>query len=224
MTGLLMLSLLSGCGDRTTTKPDARILVVGDSMLAWNSTLGSSVADVLSEDLRQPVVDRSVSGARMRYALPVSGAAGLHIPKQYRPGNWDWVVINGGGNDLWLGCGCLACAGTLNRLISEDGQSGTIPKFVARLRADGARVLYSGYLRTPGRNSPVDHCAKPGAELERRLALMAQADDGVTFLPLHDLVPHKDLSFHALDRIHPSPKGSAAIAARIGSVIEDTSF
>ena len=132
-----------------------RILVMGDSLLAWHSAAGKSVADRLEALTGAEVRDMSVGGARMIYNLPVTGALGLSIPRQYRKGDWDWVVINGGGNDLWFGCGCVKCDRKLGKLISADGRRGAIPKLVKRLRDGGARVLWLGYLgiRWP-RNSP----------------------------------------------------------------------
>ena len=96
---------------------------------------------------------------------------------------------------------------------------GKIPDLVSRIRASGARVAYIGYLRTPGVTSPVEHCTRDGDALEARLTAMAARDPGVLFLSNRDLVPNGDRSFHDIDRIHPSPKGSAAIAARIAAEI-----
>jgi lysophospholipase L1-like esterase len=224
LNGLVVATLLvlSGCGDVPAGGGEAegpRVLTMGDSMLAWNAASGRSVADVLEDRLGTPVTDRSVSAARVLYALPISGALGMEIAQQYVAGDWDWVVLNGGGNDLWLGCGCSGCERRMARMISEDGTEGAIPALVAKLRESGARVLYLGYLRTPGHDSPIDHCAADGDALEARLEKMAARDRGVRFVSLRDLVPMGDLSFHAPDRIHPSPKGSAAIAARVARVI-----
>ena len=81
-------------------------------------------------------------------------------------------------------------------------------------------MIYTGYLRSPGRGSPIDHCKKDGQELDRRIARLAEVTEGVFFLSLDGLVPHGDLTFHAIDRIHPSIKGSAAIGAKIAALIE----
>ena len=151
--------------------------------------------------------------------LPISGSLGLHISRQFVPGEWEWVILNGGGNDLWLGCGCQSCERKLSRMIAGDGMAGEIPALVTRLRQSGAKVVYVGYLRTPGRASPIESCADDGDEFEARLARMASRDSGVFFLPISDLVPHGDLSYHALDRIHPSTKGSAAIGALVAELI-----
>ena len=51
---------------------------------------------------------------------------------------------------------------------------------------------------------------------------MAARDAGVTFVSIADLVPDGDSSYFAIDMIHPSVKGSRAIADRIAGVIRDT--
>ncbi|MEP4198482.1 MAG: SGNH/GDSL hydrolase family protein [Aliishimia sp.] len=196
-----------------------RILAMGDSLLAWNRPVGRSISDNVETRLGVPVVDRSVIGARMLYALPISGALGLNISKQYLKDDWDWVIINGGGNDLWFGCGCVACDRKIDKMVTSDGTSGAIPDLVAKLRNNGARVLYLGYLRTPGKGSLIDHCANEGAAFEARLETMAKRDNGVYFMSLTDLVPVNDLSLHDFDRIHPSQKGSSKIGARIAAFI-----
>ncbi|KPP86860.1 MAG: GDSL-like lipase [Rhodobacteraceae bacterium HLUCCA08] len=217
----LTLLFLSACTEAVPEDGSARVLVMGDSLMAFNGAAGRGVADGLEAALGVPVVDRAVAGARYFHALPISGAAGMRIDAQYRPGDWDWVVLNGGGNDLLLGCGCGPCAAQLDRLISADGRAGAIPDLVARFRGQGARVLYTGYLRTPGITSPVEACGPLGDAMDRRLAAMAARDPGVVFVSLARLVPDGDDSYHARDLIHPSPRGSAAIAALVARRIAD---
>lgn len=209
--------VLGCCGEAVA--PQAQVLMMGDSLLAVNGLTGHSVGDALEKTLGQPVTDRSVMGASFLYPLPLSGAAGLKISAQYARGDWDWVVLNGGGNDVLWHCGCGRCDRFLDRLISRDGRSGAIAKQVAKLRGTGAKVAFIGYLRSNGFASPVDKCAATGDEMDRRLTRMAATDPGVVFVPLADLVPEGDTSFYSPDRIHPSPKGSAAIAARIAKAI-----
>lgn len=216
----LCLLLVAACGESLPEAGGARILALGDSLLAANRGAGASVADGLEKLLGQPVVDRSVPGARFLYGLPISGAAGLHIPSQLRPGPWNIVVLNGGGNDLLFGCGCGQCSGVLDRLISRDGRAGAIPAFVKALRDTGARVVYLGYLRNPGVKTPIKACGPAGNELDRRLAALDRLDPGMAFVPLSDLVPHGDTSLHQPDLIHPSAKGSALIAARLAAAIK----
>lgn len=199
----------------------ARVLMMGDSLFAMHKLAGGSVGASLRATLGAPVVDNSIAGARFLYRLPISGAVGLSIPKQYRRGDWDWVVLNGGGNDLWLGCGCSRCENRMDRLISRDGRRGAIPGLVSQLRQAGAQVVFVGYLRTPGKTSPIEHCVDEGNEMDARVARLAQLDRGVHFVSLADLVPFGDLSYHATDRIHPSMKGSRVIGQRIARLISE---
>jgi acyl-CoA thioesterase-1 len=219
---LLIASLLFlvGCGEAVTTKSTAQVLVVGDSMLASNRTVGGGVGDTIEEVTGVEVVDRSVIGASYFHSLPISGAAGLRISAQYRPGPWQVVVANGGGNDLLLGCGCGDCGPVLDRLISADGRAGVIPAFVSRLKSNGAHVVYVGYLRNPGRSSPIKACGPAGNELDRRLGKLDALDPNMTFIPMSDLIPFQDLSYHQADRIHPSQKGSREIGLRIAKGIK----
>ncbi|MFW8595792.1 SGNH/GDSL hydrolase family protein [Cribrihabitans neustonicus] len=211
--------LLTSCAAPVPPGGKAHILVMGDSLLAWNRLSGNSIADAVEDALGRPVADRSVSGARHIYRLPLTGAAGLNIARQYRPGPWKWIIVNGGGNDLWLGCGCVACKGKLDRLISEDGESGAIPDLLTQLRSTGARVIYVGYLRSPGRGSLIEHCRDEGDTLERRFARHAESDPGVFFVSLKDMVPQGDRSYHAPDMIHPSVKASREIGSRLAAII-----
>jgi lysophospholipase L1-like esterase len=198
---------------------DMRVLVIGDSFMTSNASAGYAVPHVIQRELHADVKSRALAGARYIYKLPITGSLGMNISRQFRPGNWDWVVINGGGNDLWLGCGCSRCERRLNRLIAPDGSKGEIPTLVARARQSGAKVLYVGYLRSPGVGSPIEHCRAEGDALEGRIAVMAKRDPHVTFVSLADLVPMGDRSFHAGDMIHPSAKGSVAAGARIADAI-----
>lgn len=214
-----LLLTLANCGETVTREDNSKILLLGDSLMATNGLSGQSISDAIETTLGEPVIDRSVVGARMIYALPISGSAGLNIPKQYRPGKWDWVVLNGGGNDLWLGCGCFACNGKMERLISKDGRKGVIPGFVSKLRQDGAKVMWVGYLRSPGLGSPIEYCKDEGDELDRRISKLAKLDAGIHFMSLADLVPHGDRSYHGVDMIHPSVKASKTIGQMIARAI-----
>lgn len=219
IVGLLVFALFFAAAG--TAKAENRVLVLGDSLMTSNGSDKASVPHVLARLTGAKVRSQAVTGARYHYSLPLTGAMGMNISKQFRQGQWDWIVINGGGNDLWMGCGCRRCANRLERLISSDGLRGSIPGLVSRARQTGARVIYVGYLRSPGMGSPIESCREVGDALEARISRLAQVDSGITFVSLADMVPHRDRSFHALDMIHPSPKGSAAAAQRIAQVIAE---
>ncbi|WIY26467.1 SGNH/GDSL hydrolase family protein [Parasedimentitalea psychrophila] len=217
---LAVTALITGCSGAIPKDQPSRILAMGDSLMAWNSNSGQSIPDMVADTLGEPVEDRSVSAARVIYNLPISGSAGLNIRKQYRPGDWDWIIVNGGGNDLLLGCGCFACDRKLDKLVSDDGRKGAIPGMLSQLRQTGARIIYVGYLRSPGVGSAIEHCRSEGDILEQRVARLADLDNDIYFLSLRDLVPHGDRSYHAVDMIHPSVKASSAIGTRIAQIIQ----
>lgn len=187
-----------------------KVLAIGDSLLAWNAITGGSIPNAVSRNLKTRVVDRSVLAAFMT----PNG-----IPKQFKDGDWDWVVMNGGGNDLWLGCGCNQCEETIDRMISPDGKTGLVPETVSMARETGARVVYVGYLRSPGLGSPIEHCKDEAKTFEDRLKKMARRDKSVWFLSLEGLVPEGDRSYFAIDMIHPSRKASAEIGKMIAELI-----
>ena len=218
----LIIFALGACTETVTRADNPRILLMGDSMMAFHGMAGKSVSHAMERRLGEPVIDRSVSGARFLYALPISGAAGMNITKQYRSGNWDWIVMNGGGNDILFGCGCGLCDRRIDRLISEDGTTGVSPGFVSKMRKTGANVVMVGYLHTPGVRSPIEGCVDEGREMDARMARLAALDRGVHFIPMSDVVPPGDRTYHAVDLIHPSPKGSDAIGGRIAELIRQT--
>ncbi len=192
---------------------------MGDSLMAWHGSSGRSISHVMSRALNEPVQNNAVSGARIIYSFPVSGALGLRISNQLTGDSWDWVVLNGGGNDLWWGCGCGRCERRLNQMISSDGSDGHIPDLIADLQRRGARVVYVGYLRHPGNVSLVSNCKAAGDQLDSRIAKLASIQADVYFLSNADRVPYGDRSYHAADMIHPSLKASAEIGRDIARLI-----
>ncbi|MEJ6708004.1 MAG: SGNH/GDSL hydrolase family protein [Amylibacter sp.] len=189
-------------------------------MLAAHRISGRAVSNSIERSTGLNVRANSVLGARIIYNLPISGSLGLNIGKQFRKGDWDWVIMNRGGNDLWLGCGCSKCDRNLIKLVSKGGSSkGATPKLIKKIRATGAKVIYVGYLRSPGARSPIEHCRDEGDDLEKRVKPYADTDAGVFHVSIRDLVPSGDRSFHGADMIHPSIKGSREIGKRVAKVI-----
>jgi len=200
---LLAALLLAAC---TPGVPDdARIVVAGDSVMAWNRLAGASVADALGQRLGEPVGDVSLPLARMN-----GGNGALSIPNQLRGVRAEWVVLNGGANDIRGACSCNACGPTIDRLISDDGRQGTIPALVGDLRRRGARVIWADYYTTAEVAGTT--CERPYRVLEARLARMAEADAGVVLVDMDDVFTPGDPALFAGDGIHPTPLGSARIA------------
>lgn len=191
-------------------KSSLKILAIGDSLMAWNGIVRGSIPDVIELASGAELLDRS----QIASFVTTGG-----LERQYVEGDWDWVVVNGGGNDLWLGCGCQRCDATLDKMISPDGRTGRIPDLLSRILRDGSRILYIGYLRSPGIDSLIDHCSAYGTEFERRIDALAASQDRITFLSLADLVPFGDRSYHGLDMIHPSRKASFDIGYNATQII-----
>lgn len=200
---ILIFLILAACG--RGVPDDARIVVAGDSVMAWNRIAGASVADVLAERLGEPVGDVSLPLAQL-----TGGRGPLNIPAQLDGVQAEWIVLNGGANDLSDACDCSDCGPVVDGLISEDGRQGAIPALVADLRSRGARVVWADYYTSP--RYAGGPCERPYQILEQRLGRMADADDGVTLVDMDDVFTPDDASLFAADRIHPSPRGSARIA------------
>ena len=216
MRALALLLLLAGCA--LTTARDARVLVIGDSVLRWGRLSGDDVGSALSRALGAPVESRAVLGARVS-SPDGGGLLGPDISRQDVSGSFDWIVTNGGANDLAAECGCGACGGTLDALIAPNGLSGEIPSFVARLRSTGARVIYVSYYGPSGRGGAFDACEGELMELADRAEAMAAAMDGVIHVPTARLISRADPSDYASDDVHPSASGARDIAGAVAAVI-----
>jgi acyl-CoA thioesterase-1 len=211
VTGVLFL--LSACGRGIPN--DARIVVAGDSVMAWNRVEGASVAHVLRRELEVPVGDVSMPFARI---VDGRAAAGLDITAQVRGVEGvDWVLLNGGANDLYSDCGCSGCGPVLDRLIGSDGTGGAIPEMVGGLRASGARVVWAAYYTSPRYAGTA--CVAPFDELKARLGRMAAADDGVILADMGRVLPSNDLALFARDRVHPSEQGSDRMGRLLADVL-----
>jgi len=214
---LFMALMLTGCLPAGRLEPEARIAVYGDSMMAWNGTFRKSTPDVLEVLLGEPVQNQAVTAARI--SNPVNPL--LDIRNQYGRGLQRVAVVNGGANDMFFECGCGRCATSVDRLISEDGQSGEIPDFLRRLRADDLQVVFVGYHRSRGLIGPAKGCKNELDALDLRVAAFAASEPGVRFVSLQDVFPPGDPAYYALDRIHPSILGSVTIAKRLAPHVED---
>ena len=107
----------------------------------------------------------------------------------------------------------------LDRLISADGRRGALPDLIARIRADGARVLFLGYYRAPPVRLFFRGCEDEFDALDVRVARLAARDPGVVFLSSKRVIDPSDASLFAIDRVHPSRAGSARIGRDVAATI-----
>ncbi len=205
---LIFFAFLAGCG-LPARQPGGDILVIGDSVLAWNKPKNGDIGRVIGAELQREVVSRATLGAR----LP-GGSVGplrrLNISDQLSAGPWNWIVMNGGANDLGFSCGCTSCEDEIDLLISRDAVTGAIPDLIAKARKSGANVLWIGYYQAP--DSKSFRGCRPGlVELERRIANYARNTAGVFFIDAEEVFNPSTNDRLAADNTHPSIEGSAAI-------------
>lgn len=193
------------------------VLMLGDSILDWNQDSRQTVADYLSEELDARVQNNAVSGAVFSANGLLDSWFGEDIQSQYVPGDWDYVVLDGGGNDIGEECDCGACEDTLEALISLDGTQGEIPEFLEALVTAGHKVIWLDYYRPPEGN-PLEQCLPEFEAFTDRLQSMRIT--GVTYTSAAWAVGSQDLSLYDLDLLHPSPKGAALIAGHLADLIK----
>lgn len=203
------------------TSTQSVILAVGDSFFEYNAIQEASIPDVLGEAIGIRVANAAKSGALFANPDVDAAADGLDVRSQYREGEWEWVVVTGGGNDLNDLCGCGECDPVLDALIAADGLSGDIPDFVKSIAADGTKMMLVGYydVRSDA-DYGFDRCADEFAELNARLEVTARITDGVWFVSAADVVSADQDSAYANDRVHPSIDGSRLIGEHLAAAMQ----
>ena len=190
------------------------ILVLGDSVMAWNVEEGTSIGHVIGDRTGQSVTIRAVSGAHF------ASDEDDDIRSQYVEGDWSWVVFTGGGNDLNDKCECGDCSGVLNGLLSSDGSSGAVAEAVDVLRDSGVSVLFLTYYDLPPTaDFGFANCGDESQALDERAAAMAQSREGVYWLDMGQVVTPNDLSAFDEDHVHPSERGSELIGELVADFI-----
>ncbi len=198
-----MILILTACvlGDEDRGDPNGTVLAVGDSVFEWNLGSGQSAPQFAAED----VYNASIGGTMMTGDDP--------IPDQYIEGNWEWILVDGGANDLNDLCECSEECGPVMDAIDE-----AFDRFVDERVSAGEKVLIWGYYDPPSdAEFGFAECGEEVDELAARQAAVAEAYDGAGF------VDGRELSGDALfdeDRIHPSVEGSRAIGEQLRLALE----
>ena len=204
---LALCLLLAACA--APQQGAVTMLAVGDSILAWNRLSGGDIPRVAAQATGRAVENRSVPGARFLRS----------IPGQYVDGPWDWVIVNGGANDLNRTCGCVACDDTLDALVTPEGQGGAMADLARDIVSRGPGVVLLGYYGTSVAGGPFAACGDELTELSRRLALLAESDPAILFVDAKEAIDPANLDLYARDLAHPSAAGSALIGRQIATAI-----
>ncbi|MGC1497723.1 MAG: SGNH/GDSL hydrolase family protein [Sulfitobacter sp.] len=214
-----LITLAVACTDQAP-RGGGDVLVIGDSVMAWNSSSNASIPDVMGQALNRTVTSKAVPGAQFDNASGIAGAVGFDIRRQLPTGRWNWIVINGGANDLGADCGCGACGSVVNALIGPDANSGAIPSFILKTKAStGANIIWMGYYAGSGQGS-FKGCRDDLVQMESRIARFAASQNGVYFVDAEDVINRKDHTLFAADNTHPSAKGSALIGTYLADQIK----
>ena len=218
----IVVASCSAAATDETAVGEIAILALGDSVLGWNAWSGESIPEVIGEILGRPVINAAAGGAHLSHPERASAADGLDIRGQYFEGDWDWVVLDGGGNDLHDDCGCEECGEVLDDLVSADGRTGEIPEFVSGLIDGGTQVMLIGYYAVPSdAEFGFDRCVDEAAEHGRRLQAVAAGIDGVWFVSAGDVISPENTPAYASDLVHPSPAGSRLVGEYVAAAIEN---
>ncbi|MFT5680121.1 MAG: acyl-CoA thioesterase-1 [Myxococcota bacterium] len=210
-----MLLTLLAC----TTEPnpgnldDAELFTIGDSLMAWNQGDGS-IPEVIGEALNRPMYNASVGGSNF-----LDGASDV-IPEQYIAGDWDWLVLDGGANDLNDRCECGDCDDLMDEMLLADGLSGAMADFAAGVTAEGVKVMIMGYYVVPETAEfGFDQCMTLLPELSARQAALAESDPMIWFADASEVVTGDDLSMYDEDHVHPSLDGSVVVGDFLAEAI-----
>ena len=226
---ICLVVLLAGCGESAPqgtneegegepSIPDgATVIAVGDSILAWFKGEEASILDVVGERLGVVTYNAAVEGA---YFTVESGWDGEDIPGQYVDGDWQWLVLDGGGNDFNDECGCDQCGENMDEIVSADGTAGALPDFVDTVVGQGVRVVIMGYYSVPPTAEyGFDLCGDTLSEYSQRQLALANTNDKVWFLDGSQVIDSADLSLYDEDHVHPSEQGIEVLGNAIADLI-----
>lgn len=206
---LVILSLWIGA-----VAASPRIQVIGDSVMTWNGD--NAIPEVVARILGEEVDNNARAGARLTRSTLLARS----VEAQFRRGNWDWVVVNGGANDLNRDCRCASCTREIDALVSPDGARGLWPALIAQLTAGGAEnILIMGYYGPTGRGGRTDRCADELAIVDARLDRLARTRAGVHFVDTDPVMGPQTPELFSSDLIHPNARGSRAIGMLVAEEI-----
>lgn len=204
---LSVLLLLTACD----APPEGDALAIGDSYFDWNE--GADIPDVAGETLGLEVANEAIAGAKL--------TGSDDIRSQYAEDRWQFLLMNGGGNDMRDECDCTACADDLDDLVSADGTGGDLVEFADEVAGAGVPVFYFFYPELPP-GTEFAPCIDVLLTLRDRVALAAADRDGLTLIDGGDVVTPDQGSMYDDDDIHPSEEGSRVLGAHAASVISAT--
>lgn len=227
---LMLIPNLNGCTPVLCPEiqelPDHDIpthLVLGDSILAWNSLTCQDITDFAS---LSPVINsyfkkNAFIGARLSNPYGIGDIRSLYEDG----GAWEWVVINGGANDLRMECTTNTEVGESCDMSDQcwqivDDLEQEMAQLIEHIQNDGppeTKVVIIGYYPLPeDAQGGFAGCNSYLLDLNSRYASLAHADPDVYFMDTsetmdYELYPERFTS----DLVHPTPTGSEELGKRL---------
>lgn len=183
------------------------LLAIGDSVIEWNIGHGS-VPENIGKIMGVSVYNAAISGSMMTTGEDWS------IPNQFIEQDWEWVIMDGGANDLNELCSCGPCESVQMNLANETA------RLVERIRETGSNVVIWGYYGISSEAEEFGNCNESIEQLSEMQRLLAVETDGVIWVNGKEEIDGTDLSYYDDDLIHPSLKGGEAIAQQIVNAIQ----
>ena len=207
----MLVFLLAACVPEK--EATSGVLAIGDSIMDWHLEDAASIPEVAAQELGLDVRNAAIGGTQLTDGEEA-------IPEQYIEGDWDWVLIDGGANDLNDQCECGDCDDLLDEISAADGSSGVLPMLVDRIVDDGHNIVLVGYYNIPEEAEGFEGCNTPITELNTRQRNIAESREGVWFVSPRDVVQPDNLEMYDDDLIHPSVEGSRVIGEHIATFIQ----
>lgn len=195
----------------------ANLLGMGDSIFSFNLEEGQSIPEVVARDSGHVARNAAQGGAWLTQGLDHERET---IGDQWVPGDWNWLVFDGGGNDLNDRCACGDCDAVLNEIITADATAGVIVDIVDDAVASGTKVVFMGYPELPPDAAlGFDRCGPWFARQNERVQALAARVPSFFFVDAADVVSASDTDLYVDDRVHPTPEGSRVMGAYIAETI-----
>ena len=210
--------VFTGCTDAIP------ILALGDSVMTWNEEEGASIPDVVSQELELDVQNNAVAGAYLTAEdNGFFGFLGSDIRSQYVGGEWEWIILNGGANDLNDECQCQDCSENLNSMIDEEGETGDLVHFIEQMISADHRVAPMNYYNvSQDAEYGFANCIDEIASLSERTRLFADRVDELILIEASEVMsPEITPDAYDEDNAHPSMEGSRLIGSLFAEKISD---
>lgn len=195
---------------------DKKILTIGDSILAWGTPTCTSVSHQIGLHQNDFANVEAISGTQLT-------RGNNRISEQYFEDDWDWVILDGGANDVNKQCGCVeSCEVVIDILSSKDGSQGAMVELVQQILLSRAQILMLGYYPMPAEAwYGFEECGDELEEINKRYSRIAGRYSNVHFAPLQEVMNWEEYpELLDSDDVHPSTEGAERLGGHLSALID----